>query len=374
MSTFSKLLLVAFSALAALEAQNRLNSRSTLHITLPDDSPVAVLTADWGESVATPRGSAMLLDLHTSLTLRNVSNRRIRGVSLLVLAQEVAPGGKASVSVPSLDVGPGDVFPVRLDLRLLRPQTSGDSPLVEVSLDGILFEDLSFYGPNRLNSRRSMMMWELEARRDRRYLKHLLETAGMEAVRKHLTDVQARLSERPRMDVQVARGRTTVQEPERAVRFAFLQLPDEPVKPMQGMALVTSSEARAPQLEITNISSRPVRYLEMGWILMGGSGEEFYAGAVPAEMNLLPGRSTRVQQDSTLKLTPHGPKTSPITGMIGFVSHVEFSDGSVWIPPRNALEDALLKRILPPSPEEQRLSDLYRRKGLPAVVEELRKF
>ena len=34
----------------------------------------------------------MLLDLHTSLSLRNVSPRRVRGVTLLVLAQVFREG------------------------------------------------------------------------------------------------------------------------------------------------------------------------------------------------------------------------------------------------------------------------------------------
>jgi len=247
---FSKLLFITISLATAGLAQNRLDSRSMMHITLPEDSPLAVLEANWGDSAATPRGSAMLLDLRTSLVLRNISGRHIRGVTLLVLAQEVAPGGKASVSVPSLDVGPHEAFPVRLDLRLLRPQSGTGGPMVEISLDGVLFEDLSFYGPNRLNSRRSMTMWELEARRDRKYLKQLYETAGADGVSKHLADVQARLSDRPKMDVQVARGRTTVQEPERAMKFAFLRMPGEPVRPFNGSASVTQSEARAPQVEL----------------------------------------------------------------------------------------------------------------------------
>jgi hypothetical protein len=32
-----------------------------------------------------------------------------------VLAQEVTPGGKASVAVPSLNVASGETFPVRVD-------------------------------------------------------------------------------------------------------------------------------------------------------------------------------------------------------------------------------------------------------------------
>lgn len=362
------------AAVSAPGQQNRLNPRSTMHITLPDDSPLAVAAADWGESVATPRGGAMLLDLHTTLTLRNVSPHRVRSVTLLVMAQEVAPGGKASVSVPSLDVGPGEAFPVRLDLRLLRPQMNSDGPLVDISLDGVLFEDLQFYGPNRLNSRRSMTVWELEARRDRKYLKQLFESGGVEAVRQHLTDVQARLSEKPKLDVQVARGRTTAQEPERAMRVAFLRMPGEPVRPMEGQAMVTRHEARAPQIEVENTSNRPVRYIELGWILKNESGEEFYAGSVPAEVQLAPGQRTRIRPDASMKLSQRNGQPVPVADMTGFVNHVEFSDGTAWLPQRQSIQNSRLRTVLNPSAEEQRLSDLYRRKGVQAILEELRKY
>lgn len=369
----NKLIGLAFAAVLASNGQNRLNSRSTMHIVLPDDSPLAVLSADWGESTATLRGSALKLDLHTSLSLRNVSQHRVRGVTLLVLAQEVAPGGKASVSVPSLDVGPGEAFPIRLDLGLLRPRDPESSPLVEISLDGVLFEDLSFYGPNRLNSKRSMTMWELEAQRDRKYLRQIYETEGGEALRRRLRDVQARLSERPRMDVQLVRGRSTVQEPERAVRFAFLSLPGEPVRPMEGSASVSESEARSPRLEVENTGARPVKYLEIGWILRGHEGEEFFAGVLPATVDLQPGQRARIRQEASLKVSQRNGQPAPITGMTGFVNQVEFSDGSMWIPERHSLDNPRLRGVLNPSPEEQRLSDLYRRKGLQTVIDELRR-
>ena len=125
----------------------KLDPRSTMHITFPEDSPVTVVSADWGESNASARGGAMLLDLHTSLSLRNSGSRRIRGITLLVSAQDVTPGGKASVSVPSLNAGPGDNFPIRIDLRLLRPLQAGNGPLVEIGLDGILFDDLIVLRP-----------------------------------------------------------------------------------------------------------------------------------------------------------------------------------------------------------------------------------
>src|SRR5260370_24057736 len=175
----SRFHLLATAVLAAgiAAGQNSIDPHNTLHITLPEDSPVELRGADWGESNATAKGSAMLLDLHTSLIFRNSAQKRIRGVTLLVKAQEVTPGGKASVSVPSLNIAPGETFPIRIDLRLLRPLQAGTAPLVEVTLDGILYDDLSFYGPNFLNSKRSMTVWELEARRDRKYFKTVLASA-----------------------------------------------------------------------------------------------------------------------------------------------------------------------------------------------------
>src|SRR5271169_2886098 len=108
------------------------------NIDLPSDSPVALLSADYGGSNETARGGAMLLDLHAALSLRNSSQRRIRGITLLVTAQDVTPGGKGSVMVTSLDVGPDETFPLRIDLRLLRPLPASLAVPVQISLDGVL--------------------------------------------------------------------------------------------------------------------------------------------------------------------------------------------------------------------------------------------
>jgi len=57
----------------------------------------------------------------------------------------------------------------------------------------------------------------------------------------------ARQSERPKLDVQMARaGRATNLEPEREVQFAFLRLPDAPVEPLAGLARISGNQARAP--------------------------------------------------------------------------------------------------------------------------------
>src|ERR1700680_959422 len=187
-------------------------------IDLPKDSPVAVLAADYKDSNETARGGAMLLDLHAALTLRNSSQRRIRGITLLVTAQEVTPGGKGSVTVTSLDVGPFETFPLHIDLRLLRPLQAAGSAPVQIGLDGVLFDDLSFYGPDKLGSRRTLTLSEFEARRDRKYFKSLVAEGGPERLRREILESMTHSADRPTLDVQMARGgRATTFEPEKKV-------------------------------------------------------------------------------------------------------------------------------------------------------------
>ena len=184
MSTRSKVVsLWLATGLAALaQSPDLLKADSAIRFNVAADAPVSVVSTDLGDSRVQARGGAMVLDLHATLTLRNNGSQNIRGVTMLVLAQEMTPGGKGSVAIPSLNVAPGRNFPVRINLRLLRPLPAPVGPLVEVGLDGVLFADLSFVGPNRLESRRTMTAWELEARRDREYLKAVLEKNGPEGL------------------------------------------------------------------------------------------------------------------------------------------------------------------------------------------------
>ena len=344
-------------------------------IDLPADSPVAVVSADFGDSNEMARGGAMLLDLHAALSLRNSSQRRIRGITLLVMAQDATPGGKGSVTVTSLDVGPGESFPLRIDLRLLRPLQASRGAPVEIGLDGVLFDDLGFYGPDKLSSRRALTVSEFEARRDRKYFKSLLSEGGAPRLQQAILASLARQADRPAFDVQVVRGgRATNFEPEKQVQFAFLKLPDSPVEPTEGMARIFGNEARAPRLEVKNRSSRPIRYLEIGWILQDRNGRQFLAGSVPAELQLAPGQKSQILENSTLKFPQRGGPPLAIEGMTGFVSSVEYSDGSVWIPSRADLDSPELQRVAAPSDEEQRLVQIYRKRGLNALVTELNRF
>lgn len=368
--------LLAILALIAPCAFPQTAQRVIPKIALPADAPVAMVSNDWGDSKAVPRGGMFIVDVRAALSFRNTSQRRIRAVTLEVLAQEVTPGGKGAVSVPSLDIAPGETFPINIDLHLLRSIGAGaGSPSgasVDVRLDGILFDDLNFYGPDILHSRRTMTVWELEARRDRQYFKKLLETAGGTGLRDAMVECVARQSESnpPAGGMQVVRGRATNSDPEREVSFAFLHFPNAPVETGDGMVRIAGDEAHAPRVDVKNRSTRPIRYLEIGWILKDQDGHEFLAASMPADVSLAPGKSAQVGEDASMKFT----KRTAIQSMTGFVSSVGFTDGTYWIPDRGALNDPKLRHAVSPSPEEQRLTGIYLRRGLPGLIDELKKF
>ena len=373
-----------FAAAAALAygQEAGVDLRGGLKINLPKDSPLAVAALDLGPSKGTARGGAVMLDLHASLRLRNLSGKRVKGVTLLVLAQDVTAGGKGSVAAPSLDVAPGDDFPVRIDLRMVRPVSNGAEPLVQVLLDGVLFDDLSFFGENRLNSRRQLTVWELEARRDRKHFQQLLEARGAEPLRLEIMAAIARQDSRPRIDVQVVRqgimprganAPATNYEMEKEVQFSFLRMPGAPVDLMAGAARISGDEAKAPHFEIRNREQKAIRHLEIGLALQDTNGQEFFAATVPFDGALAGKGAAALKDSATLRVRQTGASRLVLESMAGFITNVEYADGAYWIPARADLADGRLGRLVPPSPEEQRLVQLYRKKGLQALVEELRK-
>lgn len=372
-------LLAAFGAIV-LAQEPGVDLRGGLKINLPKDAPMAVAALDLGPSKATTRGGAVMLDLHASLRLRNLSAKRVKGVTLLVLAQDVSAGGKGSVAVPALDVAPGEDFPIRIDLRLVRPLSGGSEPLVQVLLDGVLFDDLGFFGENRLNSRRQLTVWELEARRDRKHFQHLLEAKGSEMLQKEIIQAMTRQSERPRVDVQVVRrgplpravnAPATNYEMDREVQFSFLQMPGAPVDLMAGAARIAGDEAKSPHLDIRNRDARSIRHLEIGLALKDVTGQEFFAATVPYDEPLAAQGKASLRDSATLRVRNTGGSRLVLESMAGFVRNVEYADGAYWIPSRSDLADPRLSRLVPPSPEEQRLVQLYLRKGLQGLVDEL---
>ncbi len=372
MSSNRLALTAAMALAAALSTAPRAADLPLASIDFPKDSPVALLSADYTGSNQTARGGAMVLDLRAALTLRNISPARIRGITLLVEARAVTPGGKASVTLPSLSVGPGESFPVRLDLRLLRPVQALGSGGVTVHLDGILFDDLTFFGPDRLNSRRALLVYEMEARRDRRYYQSLLE-AGVERLRQGVLASLARGPSQQGMEAQVVHtGRATNVVPGRELAFNFVPLPGSPVEPEEGVAIVAGGEARTPRLEVRNRSARTVRWVELGWIVRDRQGRETPAGTIPADVFLAPGEQRDILKDVTLRFPSRPGSPADIAGLTAYVTSVEFADGNLWVPTRADLSDPRLSRVLAPSPEEQRLLEIYLKHGLAALAGELR--
>jgi hypothetical protein len=363
------------------QQETTLDPASSVKIDLPADSPLALVSTSMGESRATNRGGALVLDLHMSLTLRNAGARRVRGVTLLITAQEFAPGGKGSVARPCIDVAPKEEFTLPVDIRLVRPVQQAAGPLVRVQLDGVLFDDLSFYGANRLNSQRAMTFWETEAQRDRTYFKRVLQSKGERGLREEMVLSMAKQSERPQLDVALSRnGRATgsaaAAGPDRVAQFAFMKLPDAPVQAVEGWAEISGNEARAPHISVSNVSGKPVRYVEIGWMVKDREGHSYLAGSVPASSaaTLIPaGGKSQLTPDTSLKFSRTG-RPVEISEMTGFVSQVEFADGRVWVPSREDLNLSPLLRVMAPSPEEQRLADIYLKKGLAALVAELGRY
>jgi hypothetical protein len=359
-----------------------LDPQTAVQVNLRDDSPVTLLSAAMGESRVAPRGAALVIDLHMVLTLRNSSPNRIHGVVLSVVSQEVTVGGKASVSEPSLNVGPGETFPVRIDLQLMRPTQAAASPLVKIELDGVLFQNLSFFGPDKLHSQRTLTAWEMEAQRDRDYLKRVLAQNGRDGLGKAMLEIQAREADHPRLDVRLIRRRVLSGAGLAATgvhneKFAFVQFPNAPVEPVDGWAELNGKGdvAQAAHIDVQNRSNKPVRYVELGW-LVSDQNQQYMAASVPPsgpELLLRPNQTARVDQDTELRFSRNGAPVS-VRKMAGFVSQVEFTDGKVWVPSRQDLENASLLKVLAPSPEEERLADVYLKKGLQAVVEELKRF
>src|SRR5450432_1276780 len=371
---------IVFLGAASLLAQDAAIPPGAVNINLPNNSPLSLKSFTMADSRATARGAALALDLHMSATLVNNGPNRIHGVTLRVVAQEVTLGGKGSVTYPSLNVGPGETFQVRIDMQLMRPSQVTGGSLVQVDIDGVLFQDLSFFGPDRLNSRRTMTACEMEAQRDRDHFKRVLAQSGKSGLQREILESIVRQSEFSQLVVTVKRAGRAVTSaavsPEHTAEFAFLQFPDSPVAPVEGWAQLAGNEARAPHINVRNNSGKPVKYVEMGWVVSDQSGRQYMAASVPSAeptLNLPPGKTARLDQDTSLSFTSKGQPVN-VQKMMGFVNQVEFADGKVWVHNRQNLDNAILQKVLPPSAEEQRLTELYRKRGIETLVQELAKF
>ncbi len=365
-------LLAAVAALPTLAD----DSGRWLGVEFPHDSPIVALSMNMGPSTAHPRGSSLAIELHASLVLRNVGTKALSGLTMRV---EALPSGRGSVTVPSLTAQPGETFPVRIDMEILRPFNAARNetgPLVQVSLDCALFSDFTAYGPDNLHTRRSLMVYELEARRERQYLALLLKSGQWVQLREELNfglpeSAPQRLALEFLHDPRpwVAREQPLVVNP--------LAFRDAPVQPIGGSAQVVGNEVRSPHVEVRNVSQKPVRSVELGWIVRDDRGRDFMAGSVPASMPDGAVQTVKMTEAGALRFSSASGQPMIIGALRAFINNVEFADGKLWIPSRTdidgATSDPVLRHEMASSPEQQRLAQVYRQKGSAGLAEELKR-
>jgi hypothetical protein len=374
-SSWRAFALALFSLAPAYGADN---GGQWLGVQFPPDSPVLFDSFNMGPSTVRPRGVSMALDLHASLRLRNIGDKPISGLTLRVEAEDLKPSGKGSVIMPSLNVQPGEVFSVRIDMELLRPFNvpKSNAALVQVSLDCALFGDLSSYGPDKLHSRRALLVFALEAKRDRRYLAKLLDEGRLPELREELNFGLQDLNPQ-QLGLELLRLPSLDSRDEKALSVSPVSFRSSPVQPLRGAAQVAGNEVRGPRIEVQNISRKAVRSVGMGWIVRDERGREFVAGSAPSALDLAPVATASMVEPGTLRFSRPTGQPMMIGGLMAFVNDVEFADGKLWIPSRADIEEAtsdpVLRRELASSPEQQRLTEIYRKKGMSGLSEELRR-
>jgi hypothetical protein len=347
-------------------------------IDFPRDSPVLLVSSTMGSSTARVRGTSMEIDLHASAVLRNVGTKPLAGLTMRVETPDMQ-AGKGSVKVPSLTALPGETFPVRIDIQILRPLASARSAtlsLVQVALDCALFADLTSYGPDLLHSRHSLIVYEMQARREREYLAELLRNHAWAQLRDELNFGLPETSI-PHLGFEFVRGplRTAIHQQDLAVNPVAFN--GAPIQPIGGGAQVVGNEVRAPHVEVRRTSNRPVRSAELGWIVRDEQGRDYIAGSTPVSLSAEPIQSVKITESAAVRFLNNTGQPMAIGALRAFVNDVEFGDGKLWIPSRadidEATSDPILRHELATSPEQQRLAKIYRLRGTAGLIDELKK-
>ena len=342
------------------------------------DSPVLLVSFVMGSSTAKPRGSSLVLDLNAQFVLRNVGTKSLSGLSLRVEAPDLQ-SGKGSIRVPSLMVQPGETFPVRLVMEIVRPIAvgrAGTLSLVEVKLDCALFSDLTAYGPDQLHARHALVVYEMQARREREYLALLLHNKDWAKLRDELNFGLPDAAPRS-LGLEFIRGPLSSVAHERAFAVSPVVFSGAPVQPIGGSAQVAGNEVRSPYVELRRTSSRAVRSLELGWIVRDEQGREFVGGSTPVTLSSQAVQSVNITDSAALRFSNGVGQPMVIGALRAFINDVEFSDGKLWIPSRSDIDEAtsdpVLRHELSNSPEQQRLAKIYRLRGTNGLAEELRR-
>ena len=223
-----------------------------------------------------------------------------------------------------------------------------------------------------------MTAWEMEAQRDREYFKRVLAQNGRRrCAQSHARIRRARITAAPvagatRRPVSSDRAR----RPEHQAQFAFLQFPDSPVSRWRAGRRWPATKCAPPNRGQKAGQAHQVRGI-------GLAGDATKRPAVPGGLGALRRRTLSLPaRGATARACcrippcdfPADGQPVNIQKMTGFVSQVEFADGKVWVPTRQNLENRAWPKCWRPRPKKQRPAVLYLRKGIDALIEELKKF
>ena len=368
-------ILIAFAA-AGLAAHSA-TAADQVKVQVPDGVPLEVVASEFDGSDFESRGSALVIELAGSIRFRHRGPLALRAVTLAVDAHREMLGGRAAVSVPSLNARDGDEFRVPINLRLLRALPRPTGPVVRIVADSVLFDTLASAGPDRLDAVGRMRSREMEARRDREFFLSRFRNGGREALATAMQASLRRQATRPRLDIRLAgAGPSTAEASARSreIRLAFVQDGDAPLVFEGGSAQVTGAVSDSPRIQLRNRGAEAVRQFDVGWLARDADGTVYSLGSAPSSGNprVEADRDVVIESASRFEFRLADGRTHPrIEWMGAYLRSAQLEDGSLWIPSRQSLEESRLLQALPVSAEERRLAELYRTRGPSAVLDEL---
>lgn len=347
---------------------------------VPDDSPILLQSFDVSAVPERPRGTPIVREFDTRLRVRNASSKTIVGVAVSVAYEGISAVPAASVVTTGIRVAPQAEFPLHIALETAHAtRVSISSPgTVQILLDCVLFSDLSTYGPNHLRERMNLLVYELQARRERGYISQLLKAGRLPDIREELNFGLP--AEAPAWALKVATQRNMGRG---ELLHVQALLESGPIQIVRGTIEAAGGRFWSPLFEVRAQNRAVPASLDIALILADERGREAIAAILPFSIEADASGTIRLQSAITAQASALDSVPVLIRKCHAFVSDVRFADGSVWIPSRADLEkasaaslpnDAPLLNALSTCPERQRLAAVFRRGGMQAVESDLKRF
>ncbi len=319
-------------------------------ITIPNGVPLSLWSSDfaasaWGDGFA---------DLRGTIEFRNEGSKRIRALSLAI-ATPPGAAPTASILLPSLDAGRGEAFSAPVRLRLAGAAV--ERPWAEVSVDGCLTADLGFSGPDLRNSRRRLIVAELEARRERSRLRAILAAGGEAGLAGELDRLARRRSPGAAAAPSTASGAR--------IEAAVIEIEGAPLEITTASAQVSDARAGNATAGVGNRSESAIRSFELGWAATDRNGDRVFAGSIASPTGLLAAGGLTTAASTAAIRAPQG---AALSGSIIYLRNAEFADGRFWMPNWVELEAAGLTSVEPVSNEARRIIGLRDRDGIAAAA------